>query len=183
MARFSLSAVGRDRPGIVAAVTGVLAEHGGNLQDSTMATLQGQFAIVLIVSAPDGVDAASIEEGLAAVAAEFDLVVAVRPLHEAGPEADGPPAGAAATACSIAVHGADRPGIVHGVTAALAALGGNIVDLATHLVGEPDRPAYTLTLRATVPADAASTIAEQLRKVADELGVRCTVRPDDADVL
>lgn len=208
MGRFSLSAVGRDRPGIVAAVTGVLADHGGNLQDSTMATLQGQFAIVLIVSAPPGTEAATIEADLQAVAERFDLVMAVRALHEdaasgedpamsapaptapgavddlpagsagRGEQGDGPP-----TAWSIAVHGSDRPGIVHGVTSALADIGGNIVDLATHLVGEPDAPVYALTLRATVPNVASSVVIERLQHAADTLGVHCTVRLDDADVL
>ncbi|TML30889.1 MAG: amino acid-binding protein, partial [Actinobacteria bacterium] len=31
MPHFALSAIGRDRPGIVAAVTGVLLGHGANL--------------------------------------------------------------------------------------------------------------------------------------------------------
>lgn len=181
---FSLSAVGRDRPGIVAAVTGVLAEHGGNLQDSTMATLQGQFAIVLIVSVGDDVDAGAIEADLQPVAQHFDLLVAVRELAD-GPERTGPAEGPGAgrAAVQVAVHGADRPGIVHGITTALAESGGNIVDLVTHLVGPPDRPVYTLTIRATVPEAAAGSVADRLAAAADALGVRCTVRPDDADVL
>jgi glycine cleavage system transcriptional repressor len=189
VARFSLSAVGRDRPGIVAAVTGVLAEHGGNLQDSTMATLQGQFAIVLIVAAPDGVDAETLQGDLQGVADTFDLVVAVRALHEDLPSAGGEPVAGAGVgesgtrAWSVTVHGADRPGIVHGITAALAELDGNIVDLATHLVGEHGRPVYTLTIRATVPAATSDALPEHLGRAAAALGVHCTARPDDADVL
>lgn len=186
MGRFSLSAVGRDQPGIVAAVTGVLAAHGGNLQDSTMATLQGQFAIVLIVAAPDGTDAAAIEADLAPVAAHYDLVVAVRALHESPAPGDGglPTAtGAGGAALAIAVHGADRPGIVHQLTTALADVGGSVVDLATHLVGPPEQPVYTLAIRATVPPGAEAGITGRLQQVASALGVHCTVRPDDADVL
>lgn len=188
MARFSLSAVGRDRPGIVAAVTGVLAEHDGNLQDSTMATLQGQFAIVLIVAAPDDVDADTLQSALDGVASAFDLVIAVRPLHEVAASPTGsfsaPGDGGDSTqAWSIAVHGADHPGIVHGITAALADLGGTIIDLATHLVGSPEAPVYTLTIRATVPAATSDAVAEQLGRAAVALGVHCTARPDDADVL
>lgn len=182
----ALSAVGRDRPGIVAAVTGVLAEHGGNLQGSTMSTLQGQFAIVLIVAVPEGVDAATIESDLQPVAEQFDLLVAARTLHgddgadvPVGGDDDSPDR----QALSVAVHGADRPGIVHGITAALADAGGNIVDLSTHLVGEPDRPVYTVAIRATVPAAAADDVADRLQRAAADLGVHVSVRPDDAAVL
>lgn len=174
----------------MAAVTGVLAEHGGNLQDSTMATLQGQFAIVLIVAAPDGVDAGTLQGDLQGVADAFDLMVAVRDLHEDAPPSDGsePAAGGGAgdpgaRAWSVAVHGADRPGIVHGITAALAEVGGNIVDLATHLVGEPGHPVYTLTIRVTVPVVASDALPQHLGRAAAALGVHCTARPDDADVI
>ena len=39
----ALTAVGRDRPGIVAGLTGVLVESGGNVDDSQMSILHGQF--------------------------------------------------------------------------------------------------------------------------------------------
>ena len=44
---------GADRPGIVAAVTGVLVEHGGNLEDTSMTILGGHFAMMLVVAVPD----------------------------------------------------------------------------------------------------------------------------------
>jgi glycine cleavage system transcriptional repressor len=52
----ALSALGRDRPGIVAEVTGVLVEHGVNVEDSRMAILRGEFAMVLVLGAPEWVD-------------------------------------------------------------------------------------------------------------------------------
>ncbi|MHB8329966.1 MAG: ACT domain-containing protein, partial [Acidimicrobiales bacterium] len=111
----------------------------------------------------------------------FDLVVAVRPLGEldedpaGGREAVGP--------WTIAVHGADRTGIVHGVTAALAQVDGNVVDLSTHLVGGPDAPVYVMTLRVTFPAATASAAAEHVRAAAEALGVHCSVHPDEAELL
>ncbi|MHB8330407.1 MAG: ACT domain-containing protein, partial [Acidimicrobiales bacterium] len=82
MPRFSLSAVGADRPGIVAAVSGVLVDLGCNLEDSTMTILQGHFAVLLVVSAAPGVAPGALEAALAPVAAAFDHVVALRPLGE-----------------------------------------------------------------------------------------------------
>ena len=77
MHRFSLSALGADRPGIVAAVSGALVELGCNLEDSTMTILHGHFAILLVVAAPDAVTEGDLTRALASVAQEFDLTVAV----------------------------------------------------------------------------------------------------------
>jgi glycine cleavage system transcriptional repressor len=48
-----ISAVGKDRPGIVAGVSKVLFEAGCNLEDSSMTILEGEFAMILVVSLPE----------------------------------------------------------------------------------------------------------------------------------
>jgi len=180
MPRFCLSAVGADRPGIVAAVSGVLVDLGCNLEDSTMTILQGYFAILLVVSGGDSVDVGALETSLAPVAERFDLQLSVRPLEVA--PGTGPDVGT--VPWTISVHGADRTGIVHGVTAALEQVGGNVVDLATHLVGPADEPVYVMTLRVSLPAGPdPEGAAQQVRAAADALGVTCSVHPDDADTL
>ena len=50
MGHFSLSVVGRDRPGIVAEVSRVLFELGCNIEDSTCTILSGQFAMILVIA-------------------------------------------------------------------------------------------------------------------------------------
>jgi glycine cleavage system transcriptional repressor len=181
MPRFALSALGADRPGIVAAVSGALGELGCNLEDSTMTILQGHFAILLVVSTPPEIGGDDLERALVPAARRFELVTAVRPLADAEPEAG--PAGDVEP-WTIAVHGADRTGIVHGITAALADAGGNVVDLATHLVGTPDAPVYVMTLRVTLPAgDDGTRAADTIRSAAEELGVHCSVHPDESDTL
>jgi len=180
VARFSLSAVGADRPGIVAAVSGALVDLGCNLEDSTMTILQGYFAILLVVSTGPDVDAATMETALAPVAGRFDLVLSVRPLserHEPATRQD-------AVAWTFSVHGADRTGIVHGVTAALAEVGGNVVDLATHLIGDAQAPVYVMTLRVTLPSSPdPQAAALRVQEAAQALGVHCTAHPDDSDTL
>ena len=114
MPHFALSAVGADRPGIVAAVTGAFAEHGCNLEDSSMTILRGQFAMMLIVDAPAGVGAGELQATLAGPAADLDLVVTVRPADEP-PEVE-----PEVESWTVSVYGADHPGIVHGVASLLA---------------------------------------------------------------
>src|ERR1700688_504243 len=108
MGRLSLSALGADRPGIVAALSGVLVDMGCNLEDSTMSNLQGHFAVLLVVAAPEGVTAGALEEALRDVVAQFQLMVAVRPLGDVPPSAE--PSGPPTEPWTIAVHGADRMG-------------------------------------------------------------------------
>ena len=47
---YALSAIGQDRPGIVADVSGLIFECGGNLEDSSMTILGNQFALLILLS-------------------------------------------------------------------------------------------------------------------------------------
>lgn len=175
MGLFAVLAVGADRPGIVAAVTGALAEAGANLDDTSMTILHGHFAMAMVVAGPDGLD---VTAALAPVAERLDLTVDVRPIPEGTPPT--PPG----ERWSLAVYGADRPGLVASITATVAEAGGNVVDLTTRVVGDPDRPVYAMQLEiALADASVAEALGPRLRQVAADLGVDCTLSAVDADLL
>lgn len=175
----AVSALGVDRPGIVAAVTGVLMAHGGNLEDTAMTNLGGHFAMMLIVEVPDLESAEALEAALVEEVADLGLTVAVRPL------ADAPTGDPAATSSwSLSLYGADQPGIVHGVTVLLAEHGANIVDLTTRMVGSGPEHAYVLLLEVELPETAdVERLRLDLASLAAALGVELHLRPDEADVL
>lgn len=178
MAHFAVSAVGADRPGIVAAVTGVLVDQGCNLEDTSMSILRGHFAMMLLVAGPKGLAPATLEEELGGIAGRFDLVVAVRPIDEAVPAS---PSG---EPWNVAVYGADRPGIVHQVASLLAEAEVNITDLTTRLIGEDGRPVYAMILEVTLPRGLdGDELSSRLETRARELGVECSVHPSEADIL
>ncbi len=189
MARLAVTAFGADRPGIVAALTAVLMDRGGNLEDSAMTILGGHFAVMLVVEVPDHEAPADLEQALAGAALPLGLSVAVRPVAEAavgddGGGGGGQPLPASGSSWSVSVHGSDRPGIVHRVTSLLAQRGANVVDLSTRVVGAPDRPAYVLLLAVTLPAGAdAEALDGELGALAVELGIDVDLRPDDADIF
>ena len=178
MPHVAVSAVGADRPGIVAAVTGVLAAEGCNLEDTSMTILRGHFAMLLVVAAPEGAEADAIARALAPTAEALELVVSVQHID------DDVPASPEGTAWSVSVYGADRPGIVHEVTSVLAARDANITDLATRMIGGEARPVYVMLFDVTLPA---GVDAEDLRRALDDLGgtlgVECSMHAVDADVL
>src|SRR3954447_9038081 len=177
MRSFTLAAAGRDRPGIVAAVTEALLEHGVNIEDAEMAILGGHFAIVLVLAAPGEVDADALRARLERVGRELPLEALSLAEVEALGRQPRPEVSHA-----ISVYGADRPGIVHGVAAALAGRGVNIVGLSTRVVG--DVPLYAMLLDVALPpAIDDATLDEILAGVAQELGVDVSARPAGADVL
>jgi glycine cleavage system transcriptional repressor len=179
VAHVAVTAFGVDRPGIVAAVTGVLVDHDGNLEDTAMTILGGHFAMMLVVSVPDDRDPRTLEQALAREVDPLGLTVAVRPLGEEGAA---PPA--AGSSWAVSVHGADRPGIVHAVSRSLAEHGANIVDLATRVVGGQVPPAYVMLLEVTLAPEAdAAALQRDLDALGAELGVEVHVRRDDADIL
>ena len=49
---YAVSVVGKDRPGIVAAIAEGLYHLGCNIADSSCTMLAGEFAMILIVSPP-----------------------------------------------------------------------------------------------------------------------------------
>lgn len=178
MARVAVTAFGPDRPGIVAALTGVLMGHGGNLQDTSMTILQGSFAMMLVVEMPPGESPPALEVALGDEVGKLGLSVVVRPLHERSPPA------APGSSWAVSVHGADRPGIVHAVASTLAEQGANVVDLSTRVVGAADALAYVMSLEVVLPVDADPAALERaLDEQAAALGVDVHLRPDEADIL
>jgi len=112
------------------------------------------------------------------VAERLALTVDVRPIAEGTPPT--PPG----DRWSLAVYGADRPGLVSSVTAAIAEVGGNVTDLTTRVVGGPERPVYAMQLELAIPAGVdATALGDTLATLAADLGVDCTLHPVDADLL
>jgi glycine cleavage system transcriptional repressor len=168
---FAISAMGRDRPGIIAAVAEPLAAHGVNITDSQMGILRGHFALTIIGSASEGTDAGILERDLRGVADRLELeAMTVRAVDEAPSAREEP-------THTITVHGADHPGILAAVTAALAAEGANVCDLQTRLAGD----VWVMHLEAVV--DDEPRLRERLDAVAAQQSVEVVVRPAGADVL
>ncbi len=171
-----LSISGHDRPGIVRDVAGALLTAGANIEDSSMTALRGRFAMMLIVSLPDSVKLAELKAALADLEQRTGLSVQSRPVSEDEVRHEPP-----APDHVVTVSGADRPGIVHAVTEALADLGVSIVDMSTRL-GEGEAPVYMMALEVAAGA-AADAMRQRLRAVSERLGVDVETHPLDSDIL
>jgi glycine cleavage system transcriptional repressor len=178
--RFALSAIGRDRPGIVAGVSGALLEHGANIEDSRMAILGGHFTMMLIVSTPADADVGALSRELDDARGRLGLGALT--LEEVADEH-----GLTRPEAShvVTVYGADHPGIVHSVASALAGMGVNVIDVATHLVEEEgEQSLYAMMMEVDLPGDVAPERLEaELREVADRERLDLSVRAVEAEAL
>ena len=172
----SLAAIGRDRPGIVAGITGRLLAHGVNIEDSQMAILRGHFTMLVVLSAPDDLDAARLRAELEETGAGLGLEAIS--LSEIGGVGATPPD----PSHLVTVYGADHPGIVHAVALALAEAGVNITDLSTRLLpADGNEPVYVMLLEVAHPGGL--PLEEVLGHVRDEQGVEIRVRELERDAL
>ncbi len=121
-----LTVIADDQPGIIQAVSTVLTNHGGNWTQSSMSTLAGQFAGILLVSMPEEKARACIAElrGLEAQG----LGITVKRSSETDSTGK-------ASAWTLKLVGNDRPGIVHEITTLLAAHKISVHDLETKVEG------------------------------------------------
>jgi len=174
--RVGVWALGTDRPGIVAAITGAIVDAGGNLADTSMTILSGQFAMVLIVD--DVVSLEDFEARVARAGAPLGITTSARALNDAhGTDDNG-------IACVVSVHGADRPGIVHAFATRLAELNANITDVRTHLIGDAASPVYTMLLETELPDGVAiGNVDDAVRALGAQLGVDAHAHGVDEDVL
>jgi glycine cleavage system transcriptional repressor len=172
MPLYAVTAVGVDRPGVVAALCGVLVEQDCNLEDTQMAVLGGYAAMMLVVRAGERVTAEELQAALAEATGRLGLAIWVQPMGELTPREE------TASRWSVSVYGADRPGIVFEVTRLLARADINIVALHTRL---RDR-VYTMALEVVVPPSTdGDRVASELDRLAAELGVACSMRPKPPD--
>lgn len=78
--RAVVTVMGQDRVGIVAGITGALAEAKVNIVDISQALLQDIFAMILMVELPDNADLPVIHDHLEEVGQRLGVKVVVQ--HE-----------------------------------------------------------------------------------------------------
>jgi glycine cleavage system transcriptional repressor len=174
---YAVTAIGRDKPGIVAAISRVLLELEGNIEDSRMSILRGHFAVMLIVRVPEGTGDEELTERLGAVRDELGLeALTYNPVGESS-------AARPRASHVVSVYGADHPGIVAGISAVLAAEGVNITDLETRVGGSPDAPIYMMLIEVALGDAPVDEVKSTLADAAAQAGVEVSMRELDAEAL
>ena len=155
-----LTAVGPDHPGLVKALSSLIADAGASIEDSRMAILGGEFAMILLISGSAGAVARTKELG-DRIERELELRCILKETSPAPPSDYLP--------YRIEVDGADRPGIVQAIAAILAGRGINVASLESRLSHAPfsATPMFVLEASLQVPS---KTVLSELRS---ELTATC----------
>ena len=167
-----LTAVGPDHPGLVDSVTRFVYDNGGNLEDSRMVNLHGQFAMILLV-AGTAATVRKLEAGLPALQEDAGVHAQLQP-------ATAKPPPAAALPLRITAWAMDHPGLMQSVSHLLASLDVNIESAETSLSSAPHTgtPLFSMQLLVSVPVTMhVSQVREELGRLCDELNIDWSLAP------
>lgn len=146
---YILSALGKDRPGIVSELARGVLEADANLEDSRMTILGTDFAVMLLCSCSSEESGERLNTAAKRLERELGLVILVHAL-EGGPRPQVPAAGTGLYRLEAA--GEDKAGIVAGICGALAERSVNIVEMSTRAIPGPGgSPHYEMLLTLEVP--------------------------------
>ncbi len=178
--RWIVTALGQDRPGIVAGVTQALYRLGCNLEDSAMTRLEGEFAIMLIFSAKASIGFEQLRKAFGLAEKKLGLSVHLKPLsrkESTAPRSHG-------SIYRISVYGGDKPGIVYKVAQQLTRLKANVTDVHTHRSASSAASLYLMILEVELPGktDTAS-FERKLKALGKRLGVQVSVHPAEPEIL
>jgi glycine cleavage system regulatory protein len=164
-----LTIVCDDRPGIVEALSKVLQDHDGNWTESSMLSLAGKFAGILLASLPPQ-QVGSFLQALQGMQSEGMHIVAQRSSEQRSP--------GAMREFTLDLVGQDRPGIVHDISEILARHHVNVQELDTECqsASMSGEMLFLAKARLLVPAQTSiGQLRRDLENLANELMVDITL--------
>ncbi|HEY3414683.1 MAG TPA: ACT domain-containing protein [Armatimonadota bacterium] len=170
-----VSGLGPDRPGIVAATTRYLTEHGANVEDSRAVVLGGEFGLMVLASGTAAA-VAKVQEDLAELVEATGLQFQTRPT--VSPEDH---RRSRALPYRVEANALDHEGIVQAVAEALYAAGINIVSLETTVRNAPvtGTELFSLVARVDIPDGVAvEAVRASLAAVARAQCLDVEMRPE-----
>jgi glycine cleavage system regulatory protein len=171
VATFILTVIGDDRPGLVSALSAPVHEHGASWERSQMTRMAGKFAGIVVVTVADARSAA-LAADLTALQSQGLHVVLERAAE---------PVERQTQHLQLDLLGADHPGIVAEISAALADRGIGIEELSTDVRDAPMAGGTIFEARAVLNASTSTdndALRSMLEGLADELMVEIRLSED-----
>ncbi len=147
-----LSAIGSDRPGVVKDISKAILDCGGNIEESRMAALGAEFAVLLLISG-NWHTVTKLEKALDELKEKDGLTITIKKTGERGKQEDCIPYG-------VDVVCLDQPGIVFHLSEFFAARDIEIADLATRRYAAAHTGAPMFSVQMTVNIPGAAPIAQ-----------------------
>lgn len=166
MSQLIITALGTDRPGLVAELTRTIHELGANLADSRMVNLRGHFAMLILVDGPEP-SLAKLRASLETRRAEIGLNLEIASVTPADKPAR------PSVPYRLKSYSMDQPGIVAKITEVLRLHAVNIEELETRTESAPfaGTPLFLLEAVITVPTGvSARKLRDELAMLGDSIG-------------
>jgi glycine cleavage system transcriptional repressor len=164
-----LSVMGQDRPGIVASVSQALYQNRYNIEALSQNAIMGQFAMILIASAPNGSAFAELKKDCDQLIKAKGLDIHLR---KTLPEEMVPYRAGETEPFVITVHGEDRPGLAYGISEVLAEWEINITNLDARVAMINQKLEYIQVYEVDIPKDLDfSIVQEKLRAKGEQMKV------------
>ena len=167
-----LIALGSDRIGIVDDLARVIAARGGNIEESKMAVLGGEFAAVMLLALPEGA-LEPLKASLDQLGRDLDLRLELKSTTQPCAEPAGRP-------YQLETVSLDTPGIVQAVASLLKQHSINIEAVETETQPAPWTGAPMFRMRATVilgPGVSLARLKGDLADIEREMDLDITLRP------
>ena len=167
-----ITATGPDQVGIVDKITEVLLEYGANVEESRMARLGGEFAVIILISIPEK-NIIELPKGLEKLK-KFQLSCSCKATKLTDTKRfEG------YVPYEVIVIGADHEGIVHRVAHYFSENGINIETLETTVTNAPTTgtPLFSMHAIAQVPAKIPlNLLRKNLIQIGNEMGTDVEVK-------
>ena len=149
MNKVVISVLGPDRPGIIAAVSKMLVEKDGNIENVSQTILQSEFSGIFIVALPSQLPIEELEAFLKEGLAPLNHHVFVKPLEIGGITFTM----GKSEPFVITTRGPDRKGLVAAMTEIIARYGVNVTNLQAVFKGGDDPNNNIMIYEVDIPAD------------------------------
>ena len=172
MKKMIISVLGKDRPGIIAAVTRILFELDCNIENVSQTILQKEFSGIFIVAVNDRLSGSTLHRQLEAGLGPMGLHVYEKPLSDASQTPPAP-----SEPFVITTKGPDRKGLVAGITAVMADHRVNVTNLQAVFKGGDDPNANIMIYEVDIPNDAdQQALRQSLREKARDLSLDISIQ-------
>ncbi|VAW58023.1 Glycine cleavage system transcriptional antiactivator GcvR [hydrothermal vent metagenome] len=161
-----ITAIGKDRPGIVNELTEALLNAQLNIEDSRMSVLGGEFAVMLLVTGSK-TSISAIEQNKDALSNSLNLNLLIK-ATSSQPDTTG------YSRYKITVHGMDNPGIVHKLAHYLSQQSINIVNMQTESRHAPHTgtPLFSVHMQVDIPTrHEINHVQDEFCNICDELNM------------
>jgi glycine cleavage system regulatory protein len=164
-----MTVIGADRPGLVDRLASVIADHGGNWEESRMCRLGGQFAGILLVNVPGG-QVSGLTKALGRLEG-LEVGVTATALPDCPPST---------RTVALSVLGQDRQGIVRQIAEVLARHGVNVEEFHSECTSAPmsGEALFRAEARLAIdPTGGTAALQADLERIASDLMVDITIAP------